>query len=480
MNLKEMSRILNTLLWGIAIACVISACAPTVTQRTESRTVPLSFNSSTDTSNIAKVSWRQFFDDPYLTALIDSALKNNQELNITLQEIEIARNEVRARKGEYLPYVDIRGGAGVEKVGRFTHQGVTDATTEYEPGKEMPDPLQDYVVGAFASWEVDIWHKLRNAKNAAMLRYLSSVEGKNFMVTRLVAEIANSYYELLAFDTQLEILQRNIQIQQNALEIVRLQKSAARVTELAVRKFEAEVLKNQSKLYYAQQKIIETENRINFLIGRYPKHIERDPQNFNRDFPDIFQAGIPTQLLENRPDIRKAELELEAAKLDVKVAKANFYPGLGIFAGIGFRAFDPSHLIKTPESIFYSIAGDLTAPLINRNAIKASYYGANARQIQAVYEYEQTVLNAFVEVASQLSNVDNLQKSYRLKDLEVQALTESITISNNLFRSARAEYMEVLLTQRDALESKFELVETRKEQLSAKVNIYQALGGGWN
>ncbi len=475
-----MSRILNTFLWAAGIVLAMSACAPTVNPRTESRNLPHTFNNSSDTTNIARVSWREFFDDPYLISLIDTALRNNQELNITLQEIEIARNEVRARKGEYLPYVDVRAGAGVEKVGRYTHQGVTDATTEYEPGKEMPDPLQDYLLGAFASWEVDIWHKLRNAKQAAMLRYLSSIEGKNFMVTRLVSEIANSYYELLAFDTQLEILQRNIQIQQNALEIVKLQKTAARVTELAVRKFEAEVLKNQSELYYAQQKIIETENRINFLIGRYPQHIDRDPRTFNKEFPDIFQAGIPTQLLENRPDIRQAELELEAAKLDVKVAKARFYPGLGILAGVGVRAFDPSHLVKTPESVFYSLAGDLTAPLINRNAIKASYYGANARQIQAVYEFEQTVLNAFVEVATQLSNVDNLQKSYRLKDLEVQALTESITISNNLFRSARAEYMEVLLTQRDALESRFELVETRKEQLSAKVNIYQALGGGWN
>jgi NodT family efflux transporter outer membrane factor (OMF) lipoprotein len=462
------------------MAIVLSACAPTVTTRTENKTLPTAFNNSNDTTNIAKIRWRDFFDDPYLNALIDTALKNNQELNITLQEIEIARNEVRARKGEYLPFIDVGGGAGVEKVGRYTHQGVTDATTEYAPGKEMPEPLQDYLLGAFVSWEVDIWHKLRNAKKSAMLRYLSSVEGKNFMVTRLVAEIANSYYELLAFDNQLEILQRNIQIQQNALGIVRLQKMATRVTELAVRKFEAEVLKNQSKLFYAQQRIYETENKINFLIGRYPQSIARDPKNFNKSFPGILQAGIPSQLLENRPDIRQAELELEASKLDVKVAKANFYPGLGISAGLGLRAFDPRHLVRTPESIFYSIAGDLTAPLINRNAIKAAYNGANVKQIQAVFEYEQTVLKAFIEVANQLSNINNLQKSYDLKDLEVEALTESISISNNLFRSARAEYMEVLLTQRDALESKFELVETRKQQLNAKVNIYQALGGGWN
>ncbi len=128
--------------------------------------------------------------------------------------------------------------------------------------------------------------------------------------------------------------------------------------------------------------------------------------------------------------LKQAELELAAAKLDVKVAKANFYPSLGITAGVGLQAFNPSYLIKTPESMLYSLAGDLAAPLINRNAIKATYYSANAKQIQAVYNYERTILNAYIEVANQLSKISNLEKSYDLKAQEVQALTESIDISN--------------------------------------------------
>ncbi|MEX1238296.1 MAG: TolC family protein [Cyclobacteriaceae bacterium] len=462
------------------MALAFSACAPTIVQKSANRTVPSSFNNSVDTTNTATVNWKTFFTDPYLTALIDTALKNNQELNITLQEIELSRNEVRARKGEYLPFVDLRAGAGFEKPGRYTHQGATDATTEFEPGKEMPEPLQDYVLGAFASWEVDIWHKLRNSKKSSVLRYFSSVEGRNFMVTNIIAEIANSYFELLALDNQLEILKINVEIQQDALRIVRMQKAAARITELPVRKFEAEVLKNQSRRYYIQQQITETENRINFLLGRYPQAIPRNSQDFNDLIPATIRTGVPSQLLENRPDVKQAELELAAAKLDVKVAHANFYPSLGITAGIGVQAFDPGYLAKTPQSMIYSVIGDVTAPLINRNAIKAMYYNANAKQTQAVYNYERTILNAYFEVTNQLSMISNLEKSYDLKAKEVQALTESITISNNLFKSARADYMEVLLTQRDALESKFELIETRKEQMSALVNIYQALGGGWN
>jgi multidrug efflux system outer membrane protein len=311
-----------------------------------------------------------------------------------------------------------------------------------------------------------------------MFRYLSSIDGKNFMVTRLVSEIANSYYELMALDNQLAILKQNIEIYQNSLEIVKLEKQAAKVTELAVRRFEAEVLKNQSRQFYIMQQITETENRINFLVGRFPQPITRNSQGFTSLVPDSIHAGIPSQLLENRTDVKQAERQLLGAKLDVKSAKAEFYPSLRITAGVGYQAFDPQYLIK-PQSILYTLAGELVAPIINRNAIKANYYSANSKQIQAVYNYEQTILRAYVEVVNQLSNIGNLKKSYDLKDKQVQALTQSIDISTGLFKSARADYMEVLLTQRDALESRFELIETKKQQMNAMVNIYQALGGGW-
>ncbi len=467
---------------GIAsISLAAAACGvPALTEKSENKTVPASYNNSQDTTNVADLKWKEYFTDPYLAALIDTALQSNQELNITLQEIEIARNEIRARKGEYLPFVGVKGAAEVEKVGRYTSQGAGDATTEIKPGKEMPDPLPNFLVGAYATWEVDIWHKLHNAKKAALTRYLSTVEGRNFVVTTLIAEIANSYYELLALDKQLDIVKQNIGIQTNALEIVKLQKEATRVTELAVRKFEAEVLNTQSLQFDIQQRITETENRINFLLGRYPQPIQRNAQTFDNAIPDVIHSGIPSQLLANRPDIKQAELDLAASRLDVKVAKSQFYPSLGLSAAIGYEAFNPTYLFKTPKSLLYSVAGDLVAPLVNKNAIKAAYYSANAKQIQAVYNYQRTILNAYVEVMNQLIKIGNLGKSYDLKSRQVETLTQSITISNDLFKSARADYMEVLLTQRDALESKFELIETKKQQMNAMVNIYQALGGGWN
>ena len=468
---------------GLALLSLVYASCkiPAIVQKTENKTTPTAYVGSTgDTANIGQIKWKDYFKDHYLTNLIDTALLHNQELSITLQEIEIARNEVKARKGELLPNVGLKAGAGLEKVGRYTSQGAGDASTEIKPGKEMPEPLPDYLVGLYANWEVDIWHKLRNSKKSAYTKYLSSVEGKNFVVTSLVAEVANSYYELLALDNQLDMVRKNIELQSNALAVVKIQKEASRVTELAVRKFEAEVLNSRSLEYDILQKITETENKINFLLGRYPQHIARDKSSFDTSLATNLSTGIPSQLLGNRPDIKQAELDLIAAKLDVKVAKAQFYPSFGISAALGFQAFNPSYLVKTPESVLYSIAGDVVAPLINRNAIKANYLTANAKQIQAVFQYERSILNGYIEVANQLASIGNLNKSYELKTKQVQALTQSIDISNDLFKSSRADYLEVLMTQRDALEAKLELIETKKQQLNAMVKIYQALGGGWN
>lgn len=457
----------------------LSSCVPALKMREASKYTPPTYTGSTDSTDAAAVKWQQFYKDPALRALIDTALANNQELNIMLQEIAIAKNEARARKGEYLPFVDVAAAAGTEKAGEFTRNGAVEHNLPVHEDEAFPEPLPDFMVGLRASWELDVWKKLRNARQAAVLRYLGTVEGRNFMVTHIVAEIANSYYELMALDNQLEILRNNIAIQQDALEIVKLEKQAAKVTELAVRRFEAEVLKNQSNLFDIQQRIVETENRINFLVGRYPQPVLRNSAAFSALVPDSIYAGLPAQLLSYRPDVRQAELDLAAAKLDVRAAKANFYPSIRLTAGVGLNAFSASYLTETPASLLYNVAGDLVAPLVNRNAIKAMYANANAHQVQAAYDYERTVLNAYVEVVNQLSNINNLRSSYDLRKQQVDALSSSITISTNLFRSARADYMEVLLTQRDALESKFELVETRKQQLNAMVNVYQALGGGW-
>lgn len=466
----------------VAVACLFffalpaAGCAPSLEgnePREANKQIPGSFGSSAQGASAAQKNWSEFFDDPELRSLVAAALERNQELNMRLQEIIIARAEVSARRGEYLPRVNAQAGAGVERVGENTSQGVSDEA------HDLPQNLGNFQFGLTGSWEIDVWKKLRNAAKAADLRYLASIEGRNWMVTQIVAEIARSYYELLAIDNQLDVLKRNVELQTDALEIVKLQKQAARVTELAVQRFEAEVLKNRSRLYDLEQQKVQAENRINFLAGRYPQPVSRDAQRFKQPLPEVIQAGLPSQLLENRPDVRQAELELEASKLDVKAAKAAFYPSLSIEAGVGYRSFNAAHIVQTPESLVYNLAGNLTAPLLNRAAIKAQYRSANARQLQAVFNYERTLLQAFTDVANQLAMIENLRKAYELQQKQVDALVRSSEISNILFQSARADYMEVLLTKRDSLEAEMELIETKKRQYEAMVNIYQALGGGW-
>ena len=393
----------------------------------------------------------------------------------------MSQSEVLERRGEYLPKVKLAGGAGVEREWKenevFEH-GLEDVRFQKED--VFKDVGADFLVGAFASWEIDIWRKLRNAKDAAVQRFLASVEGQRFAITNLVAEVAENYYDLLALDNQLVVLRQNIALQQQALEGVRAQKLAGRVTELAVKRFEAEVMKNQSLVSLTQQKIVATENRLNLLVGRFPQPVARDATNFTRRTPPVVHLGEPRQLLENRPDIKQAEFALEAAKLDVEVARAQFYPSLEINAGVAVRsAFKLAAFPTDPWALVYGIAAHFMQPLFNRNAIEASYLSANAAQMQAVWNFERALVTAYGEVATKLARVGNLQASYALKSQEVARRVESIEVSGQLFQSARADYVEVLLTRREALDAEMELIETRAQQMQAMVQLYRALGGGW-
>lgn len=452
---------------------------PSVVQQPDLKPVPVNYNNNTDTINSANTKWKDFFADSNLVALIDTALNNNLDLLTTLQEIEVAKNNVHMRNGQLFPNISGVAALGIEKTGRYTASGAGNASTEITPGKLVPEPIGDIFLGFRASWEADIWSKLHNSKKAALSRYLKTVDGRNYVITSLVAEIANAYYELLALDNQLEIIRETIQLQKNELDIVKVQKQAAVVTELAVKQFEAQVYNSQGLEFDVRQRITENENRINFLLARFPQKINRDTTLFTSMIPMRINAGLPSQLLENRPDIRQAEWELEAAKLDVKVARAEFYPSLGFTGYLGFQAFKTKYLFTSLESMAFSLVGELAAPLINKSAIKAEFNKANSYQLEALYDYQKSILNGYVEVSNEMSNIRNLEQLYQVKSNEVEALSKSIEVARDLFRSARANYLEVLIAQRDALSAKLELVEARKRQFNSVTNIYEALGGGW-
>ena len=466
-----------------AITCsllmVLPACQiPKLRQAELGLGLTPSYNETTSTDNSAQLRVEEFYNDPVLTQLICQAALSNRELKILEEEVQIAFNEILSRRGAFLPLVGFRAGAGFDTRSLFTPIGAAEKRLEFRPGQRFPDLPGDFLLAFNFIVPLDIWREFRNARDAAAERYLAAVERRNYFLTRLVADIADNYYGLMALDQRIETLNLTIKLQQQSYTFAKALFDAGQGNELAVQRFLAEIRKNQSEKLIVNQDVVEVENRINFLAGRLPQPVERDAKGFLNLKIHSLSVGVPAQLLQNRPDIRQAERELLAAGLDVKVARAHFFPRLDITAGVGYQAFNPKFLFN-PEALIANLAGELTAPVINKKAIQAEYRTANARQLASVYNYQRVILNAFTEVANRLAGVRNYSRSITIKQQQLQALEASVDAATKLFQNARAEYIDVLFAQRDFLEAKTVLIDTKRRELSAVVNAYQALGGGY-
>ncbi|OQW77477.1 MAG: RND transporter [Proteobacteria bacterium ST_bin11] len=467
---------------GVAVSvllCVLSGCSLNTDLSIPQPPMPASFPDKSDSTSIANIDWRQYFSDPLLLKLIDTAINNNPDLQIALQRIESSRSSIKLANAAMLPQVSLNVGGGVRKFGLYTMDGAGNASTEIRPGQIVPENLTDIYLGLQSSWEIDVWGRLENQRKSAVSNYLASIEATNFVISNLVADVAIYYNELLALDHELDIVRQTIQKQQEALEIIKLQKEAGRANELAVQQFRAQLLETQVLENQVLQQISEAGNQINFLLGRYPQPIERAKNVFYDAGPQVILSGIPSQLLSNRPDIREAEFQVEASKFDLKAAKAAFYPNFNITASLGFQAFNPEFLFTSPASLAYSLAGTLVAPIINMKSLEAAFNSAQASQLAAMYRYQKTILNAYVEVANQLSSIKRLQQVSALKKQQSEALKQSVDSANELYKAARASYLEVLIAQQSALQSSLALINVIKRQRMATITIYKALGGGW-
>jgi multidrug efflux system outer membrane protein len=424
-------------------------------------------------------SYNEFFKDSLLVNLINIAVKNNFDVQMALQRMEYAKAEFSSAKGAMLPTVNGSAAFQQRKFGYYTMDDAGNRVTEFYPGFFIPTHLPDYYLGFVSNWEIDLWGKLKSRKKAAFLRFLESSEGKHLIVTGMVDQIASYYYELLALDKELELIRSSLSLQRNALEILKVQKEAGHATELSIKQFEALVFNSKSIEVDCQKQIQLLENAINNLLGRYPEPIKRNSNFFNLDSLNIASTGVPAALLQNRPDIRGAELNLRAAKLNVKAARAAFYPSFNILGTLGFQAFNTQFLFNFPQSVAYNILGNLTGPLVNRSAIKAHFYKANAEQLESLYRYQKTLLNAYLEVSSGLSSFKYLSDVEDLKTREAGALDTSVKISNDLFLNGKANYLEVLMAQKTALQSNIDLIRIRKERFITNIHLYKSLGGGW-
>ena len=471
MILRKNKLILACLL----LAITFSACV--TTPKTYNRSdiaMPNSYKGRQDSNSLVKLKPEQFFVDKELVNLIDTALVNNADLKIALQRVEAARANLLMSKGSLYPSLDVNASAGVNKYGKYTMNGLGNEQTNGIPSPVTPD----YLLGFNSSWEVDIWGKIRNRKVAAQNRFLATEAGRNYMVTSLLSEVAYRYYSLASLNEELKIIRDNIKLQEQALEVVKLQKEGGRATSLAVKQFEAQVMKTRSMEYEVKQDITTNENELNFLLGRYPQTINLGIAPFNPDFFNTPGNGIPTDLLQNRPDIVAAELELSASRADVAAAKAAFLPSVNIMASAGYNSFNTSMLFN-PASFAYGVLGGITGPVFNKNVIKANYNVMLANHKGAYYQYGKTVMNAVYEVISSVETMENLKAQYQLAGQQAASLNDAVSIANDLYMAGYANYLEVITAQKNALEAELDVVKARKKILFSRINLYRSLGGGW-
>jgi multidrug efflux system outer membrane protein len=437
----------------------------------------------TDTLGAGAMPWRQFFRDSALVGLIDTALRQNLDVRIALTRIETYQAQYLARRGALFPIVSATGTGALDRYGKYTLNGVgnydTNLSQNLDGRQRIPGPIvPDLFVGLRSSWEIDLWGKLRSRRKAAYLRVLSSEQGRNLVITNLVADVARAYYELLTLDSQLATLERNARFQEEGLRLTKVQKQAGRVTELAVQQFAAQSLRTQSLAFETRQRITETEANLNQLLGRYPQPIRRSRLLPNQSLPASLSAGLPSTALLRRPDVRQAEFELQAAHAEIDAARAAFLPSLTLTPYVGVNAFR-TNLLLDPGSVVYGAVAGLAGPILNRAQYRADLRQAVAANYEGYYRYQQALQTGFREVVVGLQGLENYRAAAELRAREVAQLRSAVATSNELFIAGYASYLEIITAQRSVLEAELSLADARQAQLLQSVNLYRALGGGW-
>ncbi|MEJ1237477.1 efflux transporter outer membrane subunit [Chryseolinea sp. T2] len=467
----------------IAATSMLVACASQRPEYPKLREVPATYKQNSDTSStIARIPIRSFFRDSLLLGLLDEALRENLEIKKAYQRLMISQAGLRASKGAFLPTVNGVASAAQRRFGDYTMDGIGNYDTNFSDNigddKRIPERLPDYYIGVQSTWEIDVWGKLRNARRAAAARVLASEQGRRWLTTRVITEVASLYYDLLSLDNELAIVNKNLLLQERAVEVIKVQKMAGRANELGVRQLTAQVLNTQTLRSKLKQDIAEVEYRMNFMLGRFPQTIERGNPIMEQRLPESLHIGIPAQMLMRRPDVQAAAYSLEAAKADVNAAYAAFFPTIALSASVGLQAFDPSKLFNA-GSLAYSLLGGLTAPILNRNQISSQFRISSANGYEAFYEYQQVSIDAYRDVMTNLSRIDNYDSMSRYKTEELQDLNLAVQASNDLFATGFATYLEVIAAQRGALDAELTLAQIRRDQFKAVIDLYRSLGGGW-
>lgn len=457
----------------LALALVVNACRTSRYQRPE-LALPAQFGTvAPSDSSVADMEWNRFFTDATLQELINKAIAGNFDLQIAMKRVEEAQAYVKQAKVNWTPLVQAQASASTSIPSKNSLNG---KSLESFIGTTH---VEDFTLGANLSWEFDVWGKLRSQREAAVASYKQSYEAARAVQTSLVAGISNSYYNLLMLDAQLDIAKRNLLLSDTVINMMRLQKQAGQVTELAVQ--QATVQQQTAALLVPQleQQIAIQENTLRILTGELPSSITRTSVLKNYTVWENLPTGVPAAMISRRPDVRSQEMALTAANARVGVASASMYPTIGITAAGGLNAFKASKWFVMPASLFGTVAGSIAQPLLQRRQLKTQLEVATIQREQAVISFRQSAITAIGEVVNALVRLDKLKPQYEVASSRVNTLQQAISNATLLFKSGMADYLEVITAQSNLLQAELGLADIRRQQLSAMVELYRSLGGGW-
>ncbi|MEC5144749.1 efflux transporter outer membrane subunit [Chitinophaga sp. 212800010-3] len=449
---------------AVIIAGMLGACrvtkpyhAPRITDNNLYRDV-----SSTDTTNIAVLHWKEIFTDTLLQQLIDEGIRNNLDLQVAWSRMRQAAAVYSQSRQALYPTINANAGATL-----------AGASNQVNTGRTVID--QQFSVGLAASWEADIWGKLRSARRAGLASMLQATANAQAVQTALVANIADAYYNLLALDQQLHITQQTVINWQATVEVMKELKKADVVTGAAVVQSEASRYAAEVTIPDLRQSIRQTENQLNLLLGRTPGPVGRDSLDAQQPIM-LLQTGVPAQLLANRPDVRAAENNLRYYFEQTNVAKAYLYPTLSISASGGYTSY---YSLTGPGSWISNLTAGLLQPLFNQGVNRTRLKVAQEQQQQAALGFRSAVLNAGGEVSNALYTYQSAIDKANTRKLQLQNLQLSVDYTQELVRYGFANYTEVLNAQQSLLAAQLGKINDHLQQLQAIVFLYRALGGGW-
>ena len=417
-----------------------------------------------DSLTLADVSWRDLFTDPILVGHIEEGLQNNLDIRVALQQIEAAEAYMKQGKAGYFPSLNLGASGATQNPSENGQLGGVGTVSQFD-------------LSANLSWEADIWGKIRSSDRATQARYLQSVAGHQAVKTELIATIASLYYQLLALDEQLRITEQTIKNRETSLETTRALKDAGTLTEVGVKQTEAQLYRAQAVMVDLENNIRLLENAFSIVLGHAPHQIERGSLE-EQEIKTELKVGVPALLLRNRPDVIAAEYNLMNAFQLTNVAKSSFYPSLRLTASTGLQSLEFEDWFSA-NSIFASIIGNLAQPIFNQRQIRTQYEVAQAQEEIALLDFRRSLLVASREVSDALYNYEAAVERMEIKLNEFEAYDLATTYSEELLNNGMANYLEVLTARENALNSQLELINTELDRFIAIIDLYQALGGGW-